>query len=68
MENFSAGRDGWTERHIGEMATPYTSSLPVPEREMVLQRVGRRLGERSLPDSRLIQIIMEETRFVEACM
>lgn len=68
MEGLSTGRVAWTECHIGEMATPYTSGLPALQKEMVLERVGRRLGESSPPDSRIVQIIIEETRFVEACM
>lgn len=53
---------------LGDIAFPYTSDLPVLQRTMVLERVGRRLEERSFPDSRIVQIIIEETRFVEACM
>lgn len=68
MENVSASRGGWTERGIDKMVTPYTSDLPEVQRKMVLERVGRRLEGSPLPDSRIVQIIIEETRFVEACM
>lgn len=57
------------ETHMARVARSCTVDLPAMQRELVLERVGRRLPrEGAVTDSRLVQIVIEEALFVEACM
>lgn len=68
MEKMSTEEWEATVRHIGQIAGPYMSDLPALQKRLVLDRVGQRVGHRTISDALVRQIVIEETRFVQACM
>ena len=64
------GKEEWeaTVSHIGQIASPYMSDLPDLQKRLVLDRVGQRVGHRVVADAVVRRIVIEETRFVQACM
>ncbi len=68
MESMTQGEWESTVQHIGQIADPYMCDLPALQKKMVMERVGRRVAHLQVSDMMVRQIVIEETRFVQACM